>query len=859
MIRKRVGRQILLGLVAGWTAGGLSAQGATGGAAEPPSPAAVLGYELGERFTDAAGVVRYMEVLASASPLVEVRRYGESVEGRPLVQVVIARPEHASRLAEILAGNRELADPSTPESRARELAARDPAVVYLTYGVHGNEASSSEAALWTAWDLARGAGSVAGVLDSVVVVMDPVANPDGRDRYVGWYRQVVGRSANANPEAWEHWEPWPGGRYNHYLFDLNRDWAWATQRETRARLATWGEWSPQVHVDFHEMNWESTYFFFPAAPPINPLYPEHTRVWGEYFGAANAAAFDREGWPYYTAESFDLFYPGYGDSWPSLVGAVGMTYEQAGHARAGLVIRRRDGQLLTLRDRAEHHRTAGAATLRAAAARKTALREGFARFHRELPEGAADVLLVPGAARGRVEALVALLRVQGIEVERAAEAFRADARPHRGFGRRREFPAGTYRVRAQQPRGRLALTLLQPEVVLDATYSYDVSAWSLPYAYGVEAHQAGRVPGGVRWEPVVEPVAFAREPSATNGEATEPYGYLVAPEFAAWPGVVRFLEAGGRVRVLDERFRMDGREWPAGTFFLARHGNDRLGERVREAGLGGRAVPVASGLTAEGHDLGTGEAYTLSLPRVALIAGDGTSPMSFGAHWFFLEETLGLPFDAVPAERLRSLQLDRYDVVVVPEVSGGALDERTLKEVEGWVRRGGTLVAVASGARTVAEPVAGVRMRERASREEDEEGEKLARALRGRAERELEDWEEQIPGTILPVRLDPDHPLAFGAGIDGDARMFFTLHRDGIVFEPAESVEVVGHFPAELEKTSGVISETNLARLEQGGWLLHKRLGRGNVILFADDPLFRHFWYSGFQPFTNALLIGPSL
>ncbi|MGH7444096.1 MAG: M14 family zinc carboxypeptidase, partial [Longimicrobiales bacterium] len=303
-------------------------------AQQAPSPAEVLGYELGERFTDPAGVVRYVEALAAAAPdRTRLEQYGETYEGRPLLQLVIARPDHLARLDEILTANAELTRLETGEARAREIAATNPAVVYFSYGVHGNESSSSEAALYTAWDLLRGAPEVAGVLDSVVIIIDPVVNPDGRARYVQWYGEARGATPNPEPNAREHYEPWPGGRYNHYLFDLNRDWAWLTQPETRARLATWARWNPQVHVDFHEMSSESSYFFFPATPPINPLYPPHILAWGERFGAANAAAFDREGWAYFTAESYDLFYPGYGDSWPSLLGAIGMTYEQAGGGR----------------------------------------------------------------------------------------------------------------------------------------------------------------------------------------------------------------------------------------------------------------------------------------------------------------------------------------------------------------------------------------------------------------------------------------------------------------------------------------------------------------------------------------------
>lgn len=821
----------------------------------PASPAEVLGHELGERFTDHAGVVRYMEALAASSPRVRIQRYGQTPEGRPLLQVVIAREDHLARLDEILARNRELADPDTPERRVREIASSNPAVIYFSYGVHGNESSSSEAALWTAWDLVRGAESVAGVLDSAIVVIDPAVNPDGRDRYVNWFRQAMGAKPNPNPEAREHWEPWPGGRFNHYLFDLNRDWAWLSQPETRARMKTWEHWTPQVHVDFHEMNWTSSYFFFPAADPINPIYPDHTLRWGKYIGEANAAAFDAEGWAYYTGQSFDLFYPGYGDSWPSLTGAIGMTYEQAGHSRAGLVIQRPDGTLLTLRDRAEHHRTSGEATLRAVARRKTDLLLSFAEFHRTVGQGEPDILLVPGSEPGRVEALVSLLREQGIKVERATRAFRASTKPHHGFEARREFAAGTYRVPARQSRGRLAATLLRPEVVLDATYSYDVSAWSLPYAYGIEAHSADRVPDA-GWQPVGDrvdaPVALVKS-APENGR--QPYGYLVAPGFAAWPALVRYLAEGGRARVLDSPFTLDGRSWPAGTIFLPRAHNDGYQEKIEAAGLAGKATAAWTGFTPVGNDLGTQDAYDLELPRIAVLMGDGVAATSYGAHWFFLEQTLGLPFDAVPVDRLGAIRLDEYDVVVFPDMSASALGKKQLEQIDDWVRRGGTIVAVAGGARVVAESIARIEVRKGAEGEEKD----LARALRGRSARELENWEDRVPGTILPTILDADHPLAFGAGLEGSRDRLFVLHTGGATFEPNEAFETIAYFPEKLEKVSGVINGRSLERLSQSSWLAMTRVGRGRAILFADDPLFRHFWFATYPLYTNAILVGPRL
>ncbi|MBW3534719.1 MAG: hypothetical protein KY453_05800, partial [Gemmatimonadetes bacterium] len=397
----------------------------------PPSPQDVLGWDLGEQFTDVASLGMYFHTLERTTPLVSVHPYGRTWEGRPLLQVLVASEAHRERLEEILALNRELTDPATSEARAREIiASGQPAVIYFSYGVHGNESSSSEAAMWTTWDLVREAPEVASVLDSAVVVIDPALNPDGRERYLSFYNGARGTEPNPAPEAREHREPWPGGRFNHYLFDLNRDWAWLSQIETRARAATWDRWLPQVHVDFHEMSYQSSYFFFPAAEPINPLYPETTLKWGRIFGEANAAAFDREGWLYYTGESYDQFYPGYGDSWPGLLGSIGMTYEQAGGGFAGLAVERPDGTVLTLRERAQHHRTSGQATARAAAMRRTELLGDFAAFHRNVDAGQPDFLLVAEGDADRSRALVDLLLEQGIEVERAGRAFRADARAH---------------------------------------------------------------------------------------------------------------------------------------------------------------------------------------------------------------------------------------------------------------------------------------------------------------------------------------------------------------------------------------------------------------------------------------------
>lgn len=815
-----------------------------------PSPEEFLGYPLGERFTPYASILAYSRLLATLSAYADYEEYGRTPEQRTLFHLVLTSPENRLRLDRTLSAHGELTDPNTTPERAREIADTYPAVVYLTYGIHGNEASSSEAALRTAWELLSDPTQRA-LLDSLVVVIDPVANPDGRDRYVYWYHSVASSPPDPTPDAREHREPWPGGRFNHYLVDLNRDWAWGTQPETRARLAAWRRWNPVVHVDFHEMGHESTYFFFPPAAPVNPIYPDHLLRWAERFGAANAHAFDEQGWPYFTGDAYDLFYPGYGDSWPSLLGAIGMTYEQAGGGEAGLAIRREEGDTLTLYDRAMHHHLAAITTLRTAAEGKAQLVLDVAAAQREVGRGEADILLVPGEDTLRLTALVEHLRSQGIMAERATLPFRGAATPHPGFERRAEFPAGTYRVPARQARGRLATTLLAPTVPLEQETSYDISAWSLPYAYGVEAHRLQRGGADANWASggALDGMSVAGAPPAPPPG----YGYLLEGSLSVAPGVISLMRAGVRLRVLSQAATIDGKRWPEGSWFVPALGNADLQEQVRRVGLGGLVQPVESGRAEAGADLGSTRVWPVELPRVAVLSGPGIAASSFGSHWYFLEQVVGLPFHNFMLQDLPELDLTTIQVVVLPDLLSPVLSALAGDALRNWVAGGGRLIAVAGGAAATA-PLFEVQVRQPPARPGAEGAEEvlLSRGERLRAERQ-----EEVAGAILPVRVDSLHPLAWGAAAAADPPGAFILHSGRGGFEPAPSLETVAYFPDRLEATSGVIPADKLERLEHGAWLVTRAFGKGSVTLFADDPLFRLFWRQTHRNYLNALLIGP--
>jgi hypothetical protein len=334
------------------------------------------------------------------------------------------------------------------------------------------------------------------------------------------------------------------------------------------------------------------------------------------------------------------------------------------------------------------------------------------------------------------------------------------------------------------------------------------------------------------------------------------YGMLMEPGFDSWPRVIRYLNDGGRVRVLAKPFTIDGRRWPAGTLFFPRAGATDFARRIAAAGVHEAAVTVFSGRVTEGNDLGTETAHTLRAPRVALLGGDGVSAGSFGAQWFFLEQTLQLPFDQLPLDRLAAADLSRYNVIIAPDMGRTAMSERATERLKSWIQAGGTFIATGSAARGVGATLAEVKLREAPA---DADSVRTRRGLMGREEREIDRWEQQVPGAILTVRLDPAHPLAFGAGVSGDPSRLYALHAGAQVFEPDPAFETVGHFEAELERVSGVISQRNLDRLERGSWLVSKSMGSGRAILFIDDPVFRHFWYATFQPFANAIMIGPAM
>jgi hypothetical protein len=821
-----------------------------------PTPEAILGFNIGERFTDYRGVEKYIEAVAHASDRIHIIEYGRSYEYRPLRVLVISTPENLDRLDEILSLNRSLTDPrSTSESEAQRIASSTPVIVWLAYGVHGNEASSTEAALQTIYYLASSLDDhYLELLSDIIIVIDPVVNPDGRERFIQYINSRSHRVPNPDPQSLEHSEPWPRGRSNHYLFDLNRDWAWLTQLETRNRVALYRSFMPQVYVDYHEMRYESTYFFFPARPPYHPNFPNEVISWGRRFGDGNAAQFDRHGIPYYTGEVFDLYYPGYGDSYPTFNGAIGMTYEQAGGG-AGRSILRRDGSELTLQTRALNHHLTALSTIETASRNREALLRYFYNFFKEGLEDTASNFrtVILGSERNphRTMELVNLLLLHGIEVYRTTAPTRIRRAMHyySDEAQSLSLSADTYVIPMQQPKGRLAKTLLEPFTQLPDTSFYDITAWSLPAAYHVEAY----------WTD--EQLTRGLERISTtilidgNVDGIARYAYLIP-----WTNdmsakmLPKMLQRGYRIHVASRSFKQKGIVFQPGTLVVFTSQNesdlhDTIGAYASQYGV--KVYATDTGTSEEGIDLGSNYVIPVRKPVVGIFSDVPTVPGEYGEVWYLFDELYEIPFTPLRTQSIRNIDLNKYTVLILPGDGSGTgygemIDSVAVNRLKTWISAGGTLITL-NGASVFATKETSeltdvslipdqdtAEMSEEEKRKKSEERDRFIRL--GMQERINYLQRETIAGAVFRVKLDTTHPLAFGY-----TDHTFILKRGGRAFGLSSQGYNVGLY-SEEGALSGFASTSLAQKVTGSAFLIDYPLGRGRIIMFTENPNFRMFW-----------------
>lgn len=687
-----------------------------------PTPAKVLGYEFGDRVSWAGNVVRYFDTLAAANPArMKVWDYAKSWEGRRLIYAAIGSESNIKRLAAIQSAMKQLADPrKTNAAEAKKLIETMPVIVWLAYGVHGNEISSPDAAMVTAYHLlaARGDSVVNNILANTLVILVPTQNPDGRDRFVHNYEINEGLEPDASTSAAEHNEGWLAGRTNHYFFDLNRDWLTFTQPESIGHRRALLEWLPQIFVDLHEMGTEATYYFTPEADPFNPHLTKEQRTLLDWLGKNNAKYFDKFGFSYFTREQYDAFYPGYGASWPAYFGSIAVTYENG--STRGLIVKKNDETVVEFRTTVRRHFTTSIATAETAAMHRQELLDTFWKYHvTAVEEGNKEAIreyVLPRRGNvANVDKLAHLLVEQGVEVQRAKAAFG-------------KYPEGSYVVSLAQPAKRLIRTMLDPVVTMDDKFIkeedqrrkrrfgseiYDVTAWSVPLQFNVECVANG-TPSQGSFE-MVKPGDAVKGSVTGDGSVAflVPWGNSAAVRFLS-----AALQAGLRVYGSDRTFTIEGKKYPAGTLIVKTADNPaNLAAKVKElaASSGAEVAGTATSWTDEGPNFGSRHVTWIRKVKIALAWDAPTSATAAGATRFVIERQFGYPVTVIRTAQLAQTDLTPFHVIILPDAGGfggggsygaslGANGARRLKD---WVQAGGTLIGIGGALQFLSDPANG--------------------------------------------------------------------------------------------------------------------------------------------------------
>ena len=825
------------------------------GISQTKSPDEFLGYELGDQFTRHFQVLNYFNHVAENNSNVKFIKYGETYEKRPLQLAIVTSPENFSRLEEIRTNQLKYA--GLIEGNAVD---NGIAIVWLSYNVHGNEAVSTEVSMKTIYELVHPENQKTKEwLKNTVVIIDPCINPDGRGRYVNWYYQKGNLPYNSNPDTAEHHEPWPGGRANHYLFDLNRDWAWATQIETQNRLVAYNNWLPNVHVDFHEQGVNQPYYFAPAAEPYHEVITNFQREFQVTIGKNNAKYFDKNGWLYFSKEVFDLLYPSYGDTYPMFNGAIGMTYEQGGSGRGGLGVINEEKDELSLKDRIAHHFTSSLSTIEMTSVHAERLSSEFNSYYKKAaasPIGSYKAYVVKNNQNSdKINSLKLLLNRHKIEYGTVNNDISIKGFSYtKNINDKFKVTNGDLVISSYQPKSNFIKALFEPQTKLSDSLTYDITAWSLPYARGLDA-LASTVKISV--------VPFQDEEStAVVAGVDKPYAYI-----SKWNSLddvsylSYLLQKKVKVRFSKKPFTIDSKNYAAGTLVITRTGNQKNNEFdqiVRSASkkFNRNVLAVASGYVDAGSDFGSSKVSYLKAPKVAVLSGKGISSLSFGAIWHFFEQQIKYQIHVIDTDYFNSVDLHDYDVLILPNgYYSSILSKTQLTSLNKWVQKGGKIIAINSAISAFADSEDFD-----ISNYESDEDKKAVKKVRDSIKKEerLQPFDDRernnisnyITGSIFKASLDNTSPLGFGY-----SDHYYTLKTSSKKYTYLKNGYNVSVIKNKSNKVSGFAGKNAIKSIENSLVYGVENKGRGTVVYLVDDPLFRSFWENGKLLFSNAVFM----
>jgi len=802
-----------------------------------PTPAQYLGYEVGEWHVSHDLLLGYMKELARTSNRVHFKEYGRSHEQRPMICLTITAPSNYGRIDAIRVERQKLTD---PKESARLDLKNMPAVNYMGYSIHGNEANGCNAALLVAYYLAAGQSEeIEQLLQNTVILLDPCFNPDGMQRFSAWVNSRRSRQQAPDPAGDEFNEPWPRGRYNHYWFDLNRDWLVAQQPETVGRVGIFQEWHPNVLTDHHEMGSGSTFFFQPGVPSrVNPITPARNQELTAKIAGFHAKLLSRKNILFYTQENFDDFYYGKGSTYPDANGGIGILFEQA--SSRGSAQETPNG-LLTFPYSIRNQVLTSLSTLQAVSALrielneyqrdffKTALEEAekentkgyvFSNLGRDFPE----------------QQFLELLMRHHIEVHNVDQDLKINGQT---------YPAGNaFWVPLDQPNYRIIKGIFTRQTVFQDSIFYDISAWTLPDAFGLQWSpvQASDLPKG--WKPAPGIALASRYGLSQIAEPA--YAYAIDAVGYESPEVLyKLLAEGIRVRVATKPFEADGRNFRAGSLVISSDRQPRsaadLLKRMNNIQSTLPVFPITNGLTSQGPDLGSDNFSVIRLPKILLLTGRGVSPEGAGELWHLLDTRYNIPVTMVETSRLDEVNLLKYNVILLADGSYNSLSPDKIRQ---FVQNGGTVVGIGGGLKWLAKQNL-LPADFRTSMPD-----KNVRRPYGGAEEDL--GARRLPGCIFEAFLDLTHPLCYGYTRD----KLPVFLGDSIFMDVPTNPYAAPVIFTENPLLAGYVHPKFLPLAKNAAAAVVGSIGSGRLIGFAGDPNFRSFWYGTNRLLTNAIFFG---
>ena len=812
-----------------------------------PKPEEIIGHQIGTSHTRTDQVVDYFEALASRSNRIILNDHALTHEGRRLIHAIVTHPDNHENLETIREENLKLSD--KPNSMSDQDLNKMPLVAYLGFSIHGDEASGTEASLLLLYHLAAGSGKqIDDILKNTVLIIDPMFNPDGRDRFVNWVNGNRGRVPTSDTQDREHNQPWPRGRTNHYLFDMNRDWLPVTQPESNGRIKLFHHWRPQFLLDAHEMGSNSTFFFQPGiSSRNNPNTPKGTLELANKLIPFHAKRLDSIQSMYYSQQSYDDFYYGKGSTFGDIHGSVGILFEQA--SSRALESETNQGRLVyafTIRN----HYMSTLGTLDGL----VALRKDFLTYHRDFYATAPDAAK-KNQVRGYLVSLKqnrtrAQMLIQNLQKHRivAHELKKSMTVKQTKFN-----PGEAVIIPSNQPQTRFLKGIMERMTTFEDSLFYDVSAWTLPLAYGVESYELKQNPNAY----IGTQLGLVELDGGmlTGGKAKSAY-LMKWDRYYAPKSLYSIMDLGIRPRLTTQAFSavVDGKEvqFDRGTIVIPAYQRDADATITQEK-IHKMMIHLAkmdhvniyasnTASTPSGPDLGGAYQGVLQKPKVAILSGDGTSSYGVGEVWHLLNFRMGIPVSLLNAKQLSARKLSKYNTIIVPDGFYSNLDSTDIKTLKDWVLNGGTLIATQTGSRWVVNKKILNEKLKKGGMDTLDIPYEQAPMVTGA---------QRIGGSIFEVSLDNTHPIAYG--YNKKTPMF---RRGDTFFELSTSTAAnVGRY-TKNPLLSGYISEEKLKEIQNSASIIARRQGGGHVILFADNPSFRAFWYGSNGLLLNAVFFG---